>query len=37
MKMVEIVESKSINLYQNGDWRWKNAILMCFSQLTEGV
>lgn len=35
--MLTNIESKIANLYQNGDWRWKNAVLMCISQLSEDL
>lgn len=36
-KMVSIIEAKLMPQYQSGDWRWKNAILMCISQLSEDL
>lgn len=36
-KMITIIESKLLSQYQSGDWRWKNATLMCISQLSEDL
>lgn len=35
MKTIQIIESKACSYYNDGDWRFKAAVLMCFSQLSE--
>lgn len=36
-KMLGIIEMQAINFYKDGDWRWKNAVLMTLSQLSENI
>lgn len=35
MKIIEIVQNKAYLYYKDGDWRWKNAVLMIVSVFSK--